>query len=117
MFTVSCHPSLILWGYLSNCIKKTFLTRKYRILITYFLTGLNNRIFSKTTKTFTSIIFHEFSVTNIFVLVMSVFNVVANVVANINNNQNNNNNNNNNLQINKISTQNTQVNVYLRIFL
>ena len=44
-----------------------------------------------------------------FVLVMSVFNVVANVVANINNNQNNNNNNNNNLQINKISTQNTQV--------
>ena len=40
---------------------------------------------------------------------MSVFNVVANVVANINNNQNNNNNNNNNLQINKISTQNTQV--------
>ncbi|XP_023321077.1 uncharacterized protein LOC111695851 [Eurytemora carolleeae] len=41
--------------------------------------------------------------------VMSVFNVVANVVANINNNQNNNNNNNNNLQINKISTQNTQI--------
>ena len=41
--------------------------------------------------------------------VMSVFNVVANVVANINNNQNNRNNNNNNLQINKISTQNTQI--------
>ena len=40
---------------------------------------------------------------------MSVFNVVANIVANINNNQNNRNNNNNNLQINKISTQNTQV--------
>ena len=41
--------------------------------------------------------------------VMSVFNVVANVVASINNNQNNRNNNNNNLQINKISTQNTQI--------
>jgi len=41
--------------------------------------------------------------------VMSVFNVVSNIVANINNNQNNNNNNNNNLQINKISTQNTQI--------
>lgn len=40
---------------------------------------------------------------------MSVFNVVSNIVANINNNQNNNNNNNNNLQINKISTQNTQI--------
>ena len=42
---------------------------------------------------------------------MSVFNVVSNIVANINNNQNNNNNNNNNLQINKISTQNTQVDI------
>ena len=41
--------------------------------------------------------------------VMSVFNVVANVVASVNNNQNNRNNNNNNLQINKISTQNTQI--------
>ena len=40
---------------------------------------------------------------------MSVFNVAANIVANINNNQNNNNQNNNNVQINKISSQNTQI--------
>ena len=41
--------------------------------------------------------------------IMSVFAAVSNVVANINNNQNNNNNNDNNINLNIVSTQNTQI--------